>query len=152
VGNDIDKGYRLGLLAFAIYDKFHVKSWLARLSAAFYSSVHGWKKPFIESLEPLKYAHRVALETGDVEFGLFTGSVDLWLRLRISPLPELDKEIRALSERMIFFRQEMNVLALKPFGQLVHNFMGLARGDITVLTGDILDESHLDEIRKVNEK
>jgi hypothetical protein len=49
-----------------MYEKFNEKAWLGRVSAGYYGSVHGWKRPLRESFEPIKYAHKIALETGDM--------------------------------------------------------------------------------------
>ena len=58
-------------------------------------------------------------------------------------LPYLDKEIRLLTERVEFLGQETALMFLKPIWQMVQNFMGLAHGDVTVLTGDIMNQNAL---------
>jgi predicted ATPase len=75
VGEDINAGYRFGRLGIRLYEKFDTKAWLGRVSAAYYGCVHGWKKPIQEALEPLKYAHRVGLETGDIEFAMLNSNI-----------------------------------------------------------------------------
>lgn len=64
-----------------MYERFKAKPWLCRLSAGYYGCVHGWKKPIQEVLEPLKYAHGVGLECGDVEFAMINVNIYSWTRV-----------------------------------------------------------------------
>ena len=52
----------------------------------------------------------------------------------------LDTEFRTLAERMDFFGQSTSLWMLRPMWQMIHNFQGLAHGDIKELTGEIMDQ------------
>lgn len=149
-GEDIDAGYRYGNLGFDMYKMFKAKAWYGRICACYYGCVHGWKKPIQECLEPLRYAHRVSLESGDIEFGMFNANIYCWSQLNVTPLATLDHEIAGFCDRMEFYGQEKSLRQIKPMWQMVHNFMARSERP-TVLTGDIIDEFVLDAWRKTDE-
>jgi hypothetical protein len=128
-----------------LHEKFKTKVWLGRVSAGYYGCVHGWKKPIQETLEPLRYAYRVGMETGDIEFAMMNGNIRCWLQLDITPLPALEKEITVFNERMELYGQELNMMRIKPVWQMLKNLMGQAKGDPITLTGDIMEESMIDQ-------
>jgi histidine kinase len=133
-----------------MYEKFKSKPWLGRVSAAYFGCVHPWKKPIQETLEPLKYAHRVGLETGDIEFAMLNANIYCWSQLDITPLPALDKEISAFNESMEFYGQKLNIMMMKSTWQMMKNLMGHAKGDPKVLTGEIMEESMLEQWKHEN--
>ena len=66
-GHAIDEGYRYGRLAVEIYEMFQEKSFLCGLSLGFYGYIACWRDPFESTLAPLKEAHNIGLQTGDLE-------------------------------------------------------------------------------------
>ena len=151
VGNDIDEGYSYGKLAFRICEKFKAKAWSGRISAGYYGGVHAWKRPIQETLEPMKHAYRLGLESGDIEFAMLNANLYCWNQLDITPIPKLDKEIRGFCDRMKFYHQDMNLMLIKPTWQMLQNLMGLGTRDVLMLTGEIMSEDQLDQMRKTNE-
>jgi predicted ATPase len=79
-GQRIDEGCRCGRLAFAIYDKFGEKAWWGRLCAGYYSCVSAWTNQVRDDLAGMKNAHRLALETGDIEVRLLQLCIKLWTK------------------------------------------------------------------------
>lgn len=65
---DIEAGYRYGQLALRILNRFNAKEWLPRVYSMVYGMNMHWKTPLRLCLDPLKYAHKVGLETGDIEY------------------------------------------------------------------------------------
>lgn len=151
VGNDIDQGYSYGKLGFKLCEKFKAKAWLSRISAGFYGCVHTWKRPIHEALEPMRYAYRIGLESGDIEFAMLNANLYCWNQMDVTSIPKLDKEIRGFRDRMVFYHQDMNLMLIKPCWQMLHNLMGLGTRDVLTLTGEIMEEDKLDQMRKTNE-
>jgi len=151
VGNDIDQGYSYGKLAFKLCEKFKAKAFLGRISVGYYGCVHSWKRPIQETLEPMKYGYRIGLESGDIEFAMLNANLYCWNQIDITPIPILDKEMRGFRDRMNFYHQDMNLMLIKPSWQMLHNLMGLGTRDVLTLTGEIMEEDKLDQMRKTNE-
>eukprot|EP00339_Tiarina_fusa_P000461 CAMPEP_0117002134 /NCGR_PEP_ID=MMETSP0472-20121206/3906_1 /TAXON_ID=693140 ORGANISM="Tiarina fusus, Strain LIS" /NCGR_SAMPLE_ID=MMETSP0472 /ASSEMBLY_ACC=CAM_ASM_000603 /LENGTH=1051 /DNA_ID=CAMNT_0004702383 /DNA_START=156 /DNA_END=3311 /DNA_ORIENTATION=+ len=151
-GNDVDEGFRCGELAMKIYNKFHNKAWLGRLSAWFYGSVCIWKKPVRMVFEPLKNAHRVALETGDIDFAMLNANIYCWESFDISSLIKLEKIIMGFSNRMKAYGHESVLMMIKPLWQMVHNFMGRAHVDPKTLTGEIMEQEYTIQYARENNK
>jgi hypothetical protein len=90
------------------------------------------------------------METGNIEFAMFNASIYVWTQLDITPLPVLDKEISTVNERMECYGQKINMQRIKPAWQMMKNFMGQAKGDPITLTGDIMEESILEQWKHEN--
>jgi histidine kinase len=151
-GNDVEEGYRCGELAILIYQKFDAKAWLGRVSAWFYGSVCLWKRPVRQIFEPLKKAHRVALETGDIDFAMLNANIYCWESFDICTLPKLEKIISGFSNRMEAYGHESILMMIKPLWQMVHNFTGKAAGDPRVLTGEIMQQEYTIQYARENNK
>lgn len=94
----IDKGNRFGKLAFALYEKFNAKPYLARLSLFYYVAVHVWTKPVEMAVQPLIDAYHAGIESGDVEYA-FTCYIISWtIRFPITPLKHLDSILQDISQ------------------------------------------------------
>lgn len=71
----VDLGYKYGQLALHLLEKFNCPEFLPRVHAAVYGFIYGWKHEFSLSLEPLRYAHQIGLETGDTEFAVVNAAI-----------------------------------------------------------------------------
>jgi predicted ATPase len=65
---DADSALRFGELGLALLVRLEVREYLPRVYAAFYGCIHAWKRPLRDALEPLLHAHRVGMQTGDMEY------------------------------------------------------------------------------------
>lgn len=146
VGHDIEEGYRFGKLSFSICNKFNARAFLARLSAIYYEGVHNWKRPVSQMFKPLERAYHIGLDTGDVEFALACASISWFTRVELESLTKLEAEMMGLSERMELHQQKNFLFITRPIHQMMHNMMGLQDGDVTILRGDILDETMEEQI------
>lgn len=151
-GNDIDEAFKCGDLALQLYEKFGNKSWLGRVSAWFYGSVFLWKKPIRAIFEPIKAAHRVALETGDIDFAMLNANVYCWESFDITTLTKLERIVKGFANRMDAYGQESVLMMIKPIWQMVHNLMGHAHGDPTILTGEVMDQEYSLQYARENNK
>jgi histidine kinase len=152
IGSDFDEGYRLGDLAMKIFDKFDTKAWIGRIAAWFYGSVCTWRKPILVIFDPIKKAHRVALETGDIDFAILNANIYCWESFDISTLPKVEKIITGFSSRMDAYDQESVLMMIKPLWQTVHNFTGRAHGDPKILTGEIMEQDYMVQYARENNK
>jgi hypothetical protein len=90
-------------------------------------------------------AHRVGLETGDIEFALICGVTAHYAMLEISLLRSLDRGLHIISDRIKRYNQEGLSYWVNPFRQAIQNFMGVECNDPTCLTGAVFQESLVEE-------
>lgn len=102
--------------------------------------------------EPIKKAHRVALETGDVEFAMLNANVYCWESFDITSLPKLEKIVSSFSSRMRAYGEESILMMIKPLWQTIRNLQGKARDDPKVLTGDIMNQEYTIQYARENNK
>jgi hypothetical protein len=74
---NIEEGYRFGQIALALSDLVESKAWLPRVYFMVYGFIDLWINPFRESMEPLLFAQRSALKTGDIEGSVTCATVYL---------------------------------------------------------------------------
>lgn len=120
---------------------FKGETWLVRLSAGYYGCVHPWKKPIHEVVLPLKHAHRVGLESGDIEFSILCVCLCVWNQFDFGPLPMLEAEIRDVVELMVAHGQLACRDMIRGVWQAVVKLMGEGSGgDSSKFSGDIVSE------------
>ena len=71
----VELGYKYGQLALLLLEKFNCPEFLPRVHAAVYGFIYGWKHEFSVSIEPLRYAYQIGLETGDTEFAMVKAAI-----------------------------------------------------------------------------
>ena len=142
-GKDTVEGYRLGQAALLICERFQAKPFLSRLFAGYYGSVHSWARPVAETIEPLRRAHRLGLETGDIEFAFINCCILVWQQHFRTALPRLNDEILEYTDAMEFFGQEMALIMIKPAWQFIQNMLGLFTEDPCTLTGSVMNEGEI---------
>jgi hypothetical protein len=81
------------------------------------------------------------MESGDIEFAMLSA----FLYVSMSnfagvPLPRLQTETKVYVAQAKAYKQQGMLSLLQPFGQMVDNLMGNAKGSISVLTGDFMNE------------
>jgi predicted ATPase len=161
----LDEGYRFGQLALKLLESSRRREFLPRVHAVFYGAcikrfcrvkqrfsccckrssrsyagcMSGWKRPIRESLEPLRHAYRVGLETGDVEFG-FMNALFLCMNSFEAgvPLPHVEKILRGFCDTMATRKQQpllrLGMLTL----QTIHHLMGLTDNPLS-MSGNVID-------------
>jgi predicted ATPase len=152
IGNDINEGFRLGELAMKVFNKFETKPWIGRIVAWYYGSICIWKKPNVTIFEPIKTAHKIALELGDVEFAMLNANTYCWESFDLSTLSKVEKVVSGFSRRLEAYGQDSVVAMIKPLWQTVHNFKGRAYGDPKKLTGEIMEQEYMVQYARENNK
>lgn len=150
--NEINEGFRYGELALQLYRQFDEKAWLGRFSAWFYGGVYLWKKPVRSIFDPLKSAHRVALESGDIDYAVLNANFYCWESFDISSLAKLERIAAGFANRVEAYGQDSIIMMIKPAWQMAHNMMGKAYGDPTILTGEIMNQEHAIQYARENNK
>ncbi len=129
------EAFRFGQLALSVVETLNANEFLPRIVAGVYNYTHPFSRPLRESFEPLEYAHRVGLETGDIDMagkGLFTACrLMLWAG---KSLPEVQtatrRSLNFIKVHKIDSMTNVHTLLL----QLLDNLM-VTTHDPLVLTG-----------------
>ncbi len=122
---DINSGVRFGQLAFKILDKYKTQSLMPRILNTYNLLIRHWVEPVEKSAVAGLEVHRLAMETGDLEYaalGLFMH--DTYSIIASIPLQQLDKKMEAHG-RIIKKLNQHHVVGLHLlWRQLVLNLMG----------------------------
>jgi hypothetical protein len=91
--SDIDAAFRFGDLGLELLEKLQVREYIPRVYAAYYGCIYPWRYPIRDALDHLLYAHRVGMQTGDIEFSCLCAN--LWCYLSTNagvPLDEIEDQ------------------------------------------------------------
>jgi hypothetical protein len=105
----------------------------------YYSTIFCWKFPYRDALEPLKNAHSMSLENGDIEFAMLNATSYCLAKLDLVPIPELVKNFREYRDIMRNYGQEMNVELTQPAMYILTSMSGRDDGDFAELRQHIMD-------------
>eukprot|EP00978_Attheya_sp_CCMP212_P007274 scaffold16936_cov61-Attheya_sp.AAC.1 len=143
------QGYRFGQLALKLVDRGEGREWIAQVYVCVYSAINHWVMHVEKATEPLKYAYRVGVEAGNVDYtGYCAVAISVISFLVGKPLVDVEHD-------MWFFIQQMNTFALQagralltPYHQSVLNLMGRSENPM-LLNGEAMNEKeHLKFVRK----
>jgi predicted ATPase/signal transduction histidine kinase/ActR/RegA family two-component response regulator len=107
---EIDRGYRFGLLAKRLLERFPTPEMEVKVGCVFYPYIQPWKRPLRESIEPLRRVAQLGLQIGDQEYGLYAAIVCGALRVFAGdPLDDVHREQRVFlalidRHRLLFHR------------------------------------------------
>jgi len=91
---DIELGYQFGNLALKIVSKFNAKEVQSKTQFIVYSFIRHWIEPAKVIASPLLENYAISLETGDLEFAAYSGSIYCYLKFLIgSDLVQLQLDI-----------------------------------------------------------
>ena len=148
---NVKEGARMEQVALAVLDASGAHEMLPRVYVMVYSSIHHWTRPLRETLEPLKFAMRIAMEVGDVEYSMFCANryvTHLYFAGHL--LGPLEDEFNEYARQMKAYKQENILILFNLIGQLIHNLSGRA-DEPAVLTGDIMNiDNALREAREMH--
>jgi predicted ATPase/GAF domain-containing protein len=104
---DFDAGYQFGQLALALVDNLAANEIKCCVVFHVYAFIIPWKKSLREVLQPSLSAYQIGLETGDLQYGVFSAySYCFHAFWAGSPLPELATEMANYSQVMVNINQE----------------------------------------------
>ena len=145
---DVSKGYRYGTLALDILERYEntIAEWVPRVYSVFYGWIAPWKQPLRSTFAPTLHAHRVGLETGDIEYssiGSHLYSMNAFVAG--APLQELEIEMSIFVDLMNRHKQGPWAAATSVQLQMIHNLMGKS-ADPLILRGEIMTDEKVAEI------
>jgi hypothetical protein len=123
--NDIDAAFRFGELGIELLEQLQVREYIPRVYAAYYSCIYPFKYPARDALDHLLYAHRVGIQTGDIEFSCLCAN--LWSYLSMDaglPLGEIEHQWTIFQKTMKSHRQKSLLRMSIPCSQLIKYFRG----------------------------
>ncbi len=101
--------------------------------------MYSWKRPIRESLEPLRHAHRVGLETGDIEFGFVNANFFCMNSFEAGvPLPQVEKNLKHFCDMMATRKQQPLLRLGMVVLQTMHHLMGFTDDPLSQC-GNIVD-------------
>lgn len=83
-----------------MFKKQHFKQWTARVYLLYFGMIHSLKMPVQETVVNLKYAYRVALEKGDIEYAFLCVSLSVYSQFEISTLSDLKTDVIELRQQI----------------------------------------------------
>ena len=141
VFGDIPGGALFGRVALRLLDRLPDTS-AARCQTLFVVKlfIEVWHRPVADTLDDLLDAHRIGLETGDLEYAAYclnnTVAQHVFLGRRLRTVRDTAAEYHAICAKL---NQETAIGALKPYRQAIANLLGEAE-DPTVFAGPLLVE------------
>jgi len=116
----IDAANRFAGLSLKLLEFFGSVEYIPRVYAAVYGVIHPWKNPIRESLEPLLRAHRIGLQTGDLEFAHLCSSSYIFLAYKAGiELNSIMQRWSIARETMVFNQQTTMLNMALPFIQCI---------------------------------
>lgn len=125
VANDIQNGFKMGLISLDLVDRFDIKEERGGILTTFYATTNFWQRPYRENIQPLYEAHRHALAHGDFNFGagvLFEHNLYRYF-LAVGTLDDMKERFQhgiALSRRL---KQDAHLAFSETVAQAVVNLM-----------------------------
>ncbi|MDZ7956850.1 MAG: AAA family ATPase [Aulosira sp. DedQUE10] len=124
VVEDIDSGYQFGKLAERLLDKFQYKKITAKISQPFNAHIRHRKEHIKEIVKPLLEAYLAGLETGDLEFSVYSINAYCYASFFIGrELTALQQEMAAYSNAISHLKQEMVLQWNEIYRQTVLNLL-----------------------------
>ncbi|MBD1805629.1 AAA family ATPase [Microcoleus sp. FACHB-SPT15] len=137
---DIETGYQFGQLALRLVDKFNAKELKARTLFIVNYFIKHWKEHLGETLNPLRDAYSIGLETGDLEYAAYAACVYSYHSYVLGKdLAMVEREMAMYSNALSQLGQETAFYYNQLNRQVVLNLMGRA-DDKCRLIGESYDE------------
>jgi tetratricopeptide (TPR) repeat protein len=143
---DTNTGYRFGKLALSLSDRFR-ESQVKTITVVNNSIIH-WKEHLRITLRPLQEAHRIGVETGDLEFAAWAAGFSCWHAYWSGQeLGKVEQEMASYSRIIAQLKQQTAYNYHNIQWQTVRNLIqeGETEGTSTPwqLIGDAYDETHM---------
>ncbi len=138
-----DAGHAYGKLALTLAERFQDPRQTPGALFVWANFLRHWKEPLEKSLEPLRDAFRIGMESGDLFTAVWAASYRaVWMHALGVPLPEVAAELDRIAE--LASRDRGASILHRTLRQVVACFRGKA-ADPARLNGDYVDEAALDE-------
>ncbi len=138
----IDEGYRYGNLGMQILEKSKTKKTEAQTLMLFELFIDHWKNPAKNSLDVFQNAHRLAIDTGAIEFaGSLANMYCQYAYFAGIPLPELDEQMESAVKFLKKSKNSSDLNYVSVFYQAVLNLR--KKEPNTLLVGKGYDEKEM---------
>ncbi len=148
---DIETGYQFGQLALTLLSQPRTQSLRARtLFTVNYFIIH-WKKHNRELLEPLREAHQIGLETGDLESAAYCAHTHCSQAFVVGKeLVKLEREMTIYSEVIRQIKQKISLTLLQIFQQSVSILMECSVNSTRLIGKFYNEENSLPQLKAAN--
>lgn len=140
---DINSGYQFGELAVSLLSKFNSRSYYCIVHTMFNLVLRHWKEPIGETVQPLREAMNIGLESGDFYYASLC-SKDRCTNLFLmgEPLDYVQQEQIESLELLQKLKQQYSIYYAGMWQQLVLNLRGLSANPYCLI-GEGCDEVKL---------
>ncbi len=140
VVGDIESGFQFGQLALNLLSRLGAREVKARTWFVVHSFIKHWIEPVKETLNPLREAYAIGLETGDLEFAAYSAYVYYYSAfLSGCELAQLNLEMATYAQVIRQMGQERTINLHELFHQAVLNLLGEVENPL-YLIGKAFDE------------
>jgi predicted ATPase len=125
---DLERGYRFGVLAMRLIERFPDPALEVKVSNTFWVLVMPWSGPIREALTPLQMLIQRGLEGGDLEFGLYCAVHHLCYQLTLdAPLENVHRDALAYLALMERHHLPLHRDWVWPYERIARELLGLPR-------------------------
>ncbi len=137
---DTDGAYSYGQLAVAILEKYNAVELKAKIHNLFNAFVRQWKEHVRETMAPMMEGFHSGMQTGDIEFGLYSAIQYCNNLLFIGdPLRFVARQRGEMHALAVRLKQNYHEDYFSVGNQMVLNLLGRSE-DPCLLVGEVLDE------------
>jgi len=143
ITGNILQGYKFGNFSIELMKKYKTREYNAKLIVLFNFFIRLWKDKVNDTIDALKEAFKIGLETGDFEFAAYSIMYASVHSLFCGKeLNLIDKEMEKYVEIIIKLKQERTIYNIKLHRQLILNLLGHSKYR-TLLVGDDFNEEEM---------
>ncbi|HEY9692729.1 MAG TPA: AAA family ATPase [Oculatellaceae cyanobacterium] len=137
---DIESGYRFGKLALSMVEQFNTRELKSKIGNIVNACVIHWKDHAKKTIEPMRDAIQIGLETGDIEYACYNATTySAYIFYVGKSLKFVKHEQSKYVDMMLKLKQATQIEYAKMFRQLTLNLRGEA-ADKLVLVSDSFNE------------
>ena len=138
--NNIDKGYKYGRLALAVFEKFNAIEMKSKIYMVFASMINHWKNHMHDDLEYLIESYNSGYETGDLSFATYAVNAYMVQTFYIGfKLEDMKLNMEKYYDFIIKSKLEGPKEAYDMWYQMILNLLGQSE-DKCMLIGDSFNE------------
>ncbi|KYF74712.1 protein kinase [Sorangium cellulosum] len=139
--DNFDEAFDLGQLAIRLTHQFGAVELECKIHATVHVLIHHWKRHLRETLEPMRHAVQVGLETGDIEYSVYSSVHHSMHSFFVGEdLATTDLRMKHSEELSQKLNNQYSLYSCKIWRQLVHSLRD-ASAERLGLVGDIFDET-----------
>ncbi|MEM7347240.1 MAG: hypothetical protein AAF485_23625, partial [Chloroflexota bacterium] len=141
--DDVEQGYLFGKLALTMLDRFETSDIQCRVNFLFNVTIRHWKEHTRETIEPLRQAIQIGLETGDLAYTGYAAPFYCSNPIFVGePLEEVSQKQRPYLKLVENINQAHTLYGVQKWAQFVLNLRGLAVNK-ELLVGEFFDETEM---------